>query len=127
MVSNDSGSRFESGKVAQALRVPELAEKKVRKGFVEPEEYQAILCHLPDYLRPVIQTSSITGWRIGEVLSRQWRHVDFKDGWIRLDLAKRRMARAGRFLSSPELREVLQAQRERTRETVQDRPVAVPS
>lgn len=26
-------------------------EKEVRKGFVNPEEYQAILCHLPDYLR----------------------------------------------------------------------------
>ena len=26
---------------------PELAEEKVRKGFVKPEEYQAILCHLP--------------------------------------------------------------------------------
>jgi hypothetical protein len=46
--------------------------------------------------------------------------VDFKEGWIQARAWRNEeMARAGRFLSSPELREVLQAQRERTRETGQ--------
>jgi integrase len=75
----------------------------------------------------MIQTSSITGWRIGEVLSRQWRHVDFKDVWIRLEPGETKNGQGRAFPLIPELREVLQAQRERTRESVQDRPVAVPS
>jgi hypothetical protein len=34
--------------------LPSLTVKKVRKEFFEPEEVQAILHHLPSYLRPVM-------------------------------------------------------------------------
>jgi len=42
--------------------------------------------HLPGPVRPVITFAYITGWRIApEVLSLEWRQVDFKAGEIRLD------------------------------------------
>ena len=56
------------------------------KNFFEADEYQALLDNLPEYLRPVIQTAYITGWRINsEILTRQKRHVDFDSGCLRFE------------------------------------------
>ncbi len=39
-----------------------------------------------DSLRPVIEFAYVTGWRIPpEVLTLEWRRVDFKAGEVRLD------------------------------------------
>jgi hypothetical protein len=34
------------------------------------------------YLRPVASFGYITGWRLNEVLSRRWRHVNFELGTV---------------------------------------------
>ena len=45
-----------------------------------------VLAHLPESLRPVIEFAYITGWRIrSEVLTLEWRQVDFKASEVRLD------------------------------------------
>ena len=41
-----------------------LPEDNRRGDFFEADEYQAVLDNLPEYLRPVIQTAYIIGWRI---------------------------------------------------------------
>jgi integrase len=54
-----------------------------------------------------------TGWRKNEVLTRQWRHVDFDAGVIRLEPGETKNGR-GRtfpFASLPELKAVLDEQR----------------
>ncbi len=54
---------------SMAPKVKPLAEENACKGFFEPEQYRAVLRHLPAYLQPVLTTAYITGWRIAEILS----------------------------------------------------------
>ncbi len=75
-----------AGKVAFRPEISMLPEDNRREEFFEVDEYQAVLDNLPDYLRPVIQTAYITGWRINsEILTSQKRHVDLDSGCLRLE------------------------------------------
>ena len=66
--------------------IPMLQENNVRTGFFEAEQFTALLSHLPAELQPVMQFAYITGWRIAsEVLTLEWRQVDFTAGTVRLD------------------------------------------
>jgi len=49
-----------AGKVALRPEITLLRENNRRKGFFEPNQYTSLLQHLPDYLKPVIQTAYIT-------------------------------------------------------------------
>jgi hypothetical protein len=52
-----------------------LKERNVRTGFVEREQIDRVLAHLPPAICPAVQFAYITGWRIpSEVLRFQWRH-----------------------------------------------------
>ena len=66
--------------------MPYLAARRTQraKGFMELDQLHAILTHLPTDYRPLFELAYITGWRIrSELLSRQWRHVDFNGkGWL---------------------------------------------
>ena len=88
-----------------------LEERNTRKGFFEQHQLASVLAHLPAPLRPVITFAFITGWRIcSEVLSLEWRQVDFAAGEIRLDpeTTKNRDGRV--FPMTGELRTLLDAQ-----------------
>ena len=114
-----------AGKVGTRPEFSMLHVDNARQGFFEPEQYRAVIAHLPDYLKPVATVAYITGWRVqSELLTRQWRHVDF-NGWLRLDPASQE--RQGReFPFTPELRAVLEAQRERVREIEQAQAADIP-
>jgi integrase len=105
-----------AGKVAVRPEVPMLHVENARKGFFEPEQHRAVVEHLPDYLKPVAQVAYITGWRTkSELLTRQWRHVDLDAGWLRLDPGETKNGEGRMFPLTPELRTVLEAQRETVR------------
>jgi hypothetical protein len=71
-----------AGKVTSRPHIEMLEENNVRKGFFEPEAFDAVLRHLPDDLKPVFEVAYITGWRVkSEILTRRWQHVDSKAGW----------------------------------------------
>ena len=56
------------------------------KIFFDSDEYRAVLDNLPEYLRHVIQTAYITGWRINsELLTRQKHHGDLNSGCLRFE------------------------------------------
>jgi integrase len=75
-----------AGKVAARPEIQMLHVENARKGFFEPEQYRAVMRHLPEHLRPLAAIAYITGWRAtSELLTRQWRHVDLAKGWLRLD------------------------------------------
>lgn len=99
-----------AGQLAMRPHVPMLQEHNVRAGFFEPEQLAAVLAHLPDALRPVIEFAAITGWRIAsEVLPLQWRNVDMKAGEVRLDAGTTKN-KAGRvFPFTRDLRALLEA------------------
>ena len=102
------------GMVATMPYISMLAEHNVRKGFFELDQFQAILKNLPTEYRPLFELAYITGWRMrSELLTRQWRHVDFGGkGWLRIDAGEAKDATAGReFQFTTWMREVLERQR----------------
>ena len=107
----------QAGKLMARPHIPMLREDNTRQGFFEGEHFQAVLRHLPDALRPVVTFAYITGWRVpSEVLPLQWRQVDFKGGTVRLDPGSTKNGEGRVFPLTVELRAVLEAQREATRE-----------
>jgi integrase len=100
------------GKVAQRPFIAMLREDNARKGFFEAEQFAAVLKHLPADLRPVCEVAYITGWRVpSELLTRQWCHVDFAGGWLRLEPGETKNREGLMFPLIPQLRTVLEAQK----------------
>ena len=88
-----------------------LPEHNARQGFFEPEQLRAVLRHLPEDVRPVVEFAAITGWRVkSEVLTREWRHVDFQTGEVRLDRYEAKNKEPRTFVMTRELRTLLKRQ-----------------
>ena len=64
-------------------------------------------------LAALATVAKLTGWRKSELRSRQWRHVDFEAGWLRLEPEETKNREGRMFPLIPELRAVLEAQRAR--------------
>ena len=104
------------GKVGVRPEFSMLHVDNARKGFFELEHHRAIQTHLPDYLRPVAAVAYITGWRTkSEILTREWRHVDLDNGWLRLEPGEGKNREGRAFPFTDELRMILEAQRERVK------------
>lgn len=99
---------------------PVLHASNTRTGFFEEAEVRAVLAHLPEAIRPVVEFAYLTGWRIGEILPLRWAQVDFEAGVVRLEpgTTKNDEGRAFPFAVLPELETLLRRQRELT-ETLQ--------
>jgi integrase len=105
-----------AGKIGTRPEFSMLHVDNARKGFFEPEQYRAVVQHLPDYLKPLAEVAYATGWRVkSELLTRQWRHIDLA-GWLRLDPGETKNGEGREFPFTAELRAVLHAQRERVSE-----------
>jgi integrase len=119
------GSR--AGKVAARPEIQMLHVENTRKGFFEPGEYRAVINHLPEHLRPVAAIAYITGWRSkSELLTRQWRHVDFVNGWLRLDPGESKNGEGRQFPFTPDLQLVLEAQREKVKAIEREQSCVIP-
>ena len=102
----------QAGKLMAKPHIALLQEDNVRTGFLEREQYEAVLEHLPPALKPVITFAYITGWRIpSEVVKIQWRQVDFAGGVIRLDPGTTKNREGRVFPMTAELRKLLEKQR----------------
>jgi len=91
-----------AGKVAARPEIQMLHVENARKGVFEPEQYSAVVKHLPEHLRPLAAIAYITGWRaMSELLAVNgvtsiWLKVDFAS-----TPASRRTGRAANFPSRP--------------------------
>ncbi len=104
-----------AGKVVRRPYIDMLQEHNARTGFFERDEFHAVLAHLPDDLKAVFEVAYITGWRVkSEILTRQWAHVDFQSGWLRLEPGETKNKEGRQFPLTPDLRAALERQRERT-------------
>ena len=75
-----------AGKLLRKPHIPLLAEDNVRTGFLEEADIAMILPLLPRDLAHVVECAWITSWRVAsEVLTMQWRQIDFDGGEVRLD------------------------------------------
>jgi integrase len=116
-----------AGKVAFRPEISMLIENERPAGFFEAGQFRAVLENLPEYLKPVIQTHYITGWRIGpEILTRRKHHVDLELDKLRLDPEETVGGEGRSFPLTPELREILAKQLERTKELERETDRLVP-
>ena len=102
----------QSGKLLAKPYIPLLQEDNIRRGFFEWDQYEAVLRHLPQDLVMVITFAHTTGWRIpSEVLTLQWRQVDFDAGEVRLDPGTTKNRQGRTFPFTDELLGVLRHQK----------------
>jgi integrase len=102
----------EAGKLHHKPRIVLLREDNVRVGFFEPEQYEAVLAHLPEGMQPAVTFAYVTGWRINsEVLPLQWRQVDLRVGEVRLDPGTTKYREGRVFYLTAELHQLLKRQR----------------
>ena len=80
-----------------------------------------------DATRPVITFAYLTGWRIpSEVLTIEWRQVDFGASEVRLDPGTTKNREGRVFPFTPELRRLLEDQRRAVTELKRTRGLIVP-
>ncbi len=63
--------------------IPKLKER-VREGFFERAEFEAIVTYLPDDLRDFARWAYFTGWRKGEISSLGWNELNMETRHLRL-------------------------------------------
>src|SRR4026209_826045 len=103
---------IQAGKLLQKPHIPFLKEDNVRVGFFERDQFLAVLARLPEPVQPAPTFAYITGWRIdSEVLSLEWRQVDFFAGEIRLDPGRTKNGEGRTFPMTRDLRQLLESQR----------------
>jgi hypothetical protein len=105
-------ARRQYGLVAPFV-VEKFQERNTRKGFFEAGDLEAVCAHLRPELAALARAAYLTGWRKSELRSRQWMHVDFVAGWLRLEPEETKNREGRQFPLIPELRELLEAQRSR--------------
>jgi integrase len=103
---------IQAGKLLTRPYVPMLAENNVRTGFFDREQFDSVIRHLAEAVRPVVTFAHITGWRIpSEVLSLQWRQVDLDAGTVRLDPGSTKSGEGRVIHVTADLRTLLESQR----------------
>jgi integrase len=99
---------MQAGKLLYRPHIPHLRERNARAGFFERATFESVYAHLPEALQPVVLFAYVTGWRIdSEVLTREWRHVDFDANEIRLDPGETKNGEPRVFPLTDDLRALL--------------------
>lgn len=76
----------QAGKLHAKPHIPMLQENNTRRGFFEREQFESVRAHLPEPIRNVVTFAYLTGWRLrSEILSLEWRQVDWPGRVVRLD------------------------------------------
>jgi integrase len=81
------GKKCTPPKVATIPAFPRLAERNVRKGFVEDATYRPLAdaaARVGIWMRAMFEVAFTFGWRFSEVLNLRVEQVDVKSGTIRL-------------------------------------------
>jgi integrase len=107
--------------------IPMLKEANVRQGFFERAAFETVRRSLPAHLQGLVTAAYITGWRTAsELQPLQWRQVDLKAGTLRLEPGTTKNTDGRMFILTPELREILEAQRAATDQVQRARKRIIP-
>lgn len=111
---------IENGALLHGPHIPMLKEAPPRKGFLEADQFAAIVRHLDAYLAPIARFAYITGWRVpSEILTLKWSQVDFTArvspsqgvaGTVTIAVGDDKNERGRVFPMNAELRRVLEGQ-----------------
>jgi len=104
-------------RLSHAPHIQMLEEHNARQGFVEHAEFLARREHLPGHLKDAVTFLYLTGWRVSEMQSLEWRDVGLGGKAVRLrpELSKNKDSREVTFSLLPELAEIFARARENRR------------
>lgn len=74
--------------VNRVPHIPMLKESNIRKGFFEHNEFLTLRNALPSFLKGFVTFGYKTGWRISEISSITWTHVDLNQDIVRLEVGE---------------------------------------
>jgi integrase len=100
-----------AGELYSKPHIPMLHEDNVRQGFFERADFERVRDLLPEALRPVVTFAYLTGWRRSEILTLEWRQVDFEGHTVRLDPGTTKSGAGRTYPFTTELKALLEAQR----------------
>jgi len=117
-----------AGKLAFRPPLPTIRVNNPRSGFFEPADLDAVLPHLPAYLRPFVEVAYITGWRRSELVNLTWKQLDWNAGELLLErgTTKSGEPRAFPFAFHPRLAALLREQRDRVDAMQRERDFIIP-
>jgi integrase len=79
--------------ISSAPFIPRLSEiGNERQGFFETADFEAVVSHLPEYLRDFCRFGFVTGWRKGSIESLRWSDVGEDVIYLRAENSKTRKA-----------------------------------
>lgn len=79
--------------ISAAPFIPRLSEiGNERQGFFETADFEAVVPHLPEYLRDFCRFGFLTGWRKGSIESLRWSDVGDGVIYLRAENSKTRKA-----------------------------------
>ena len=94
-------------RLSRAPAIKMLEENNARQGFLEHADFLALSAALPERLRDPVAFLYLSGWRVNEMKTLEWRDIDLQGSVVRLAPAKSK-TKDGRILPiSGELAEVI--------------------
>jgi integrase len=95
-------------RLSRAPHIEMLDESgNARQGFLEHAEFVALRDVLPEYLRDPITFLYLSGWRVSEMKSLEWKDVDADGGMVRLAPEKSKTKEGRTLPISGELADVM--------------------
>ena len=73
-----------AGRLRSAPYIPLLEENNSRRGFIDHASFLTLREGLPAHLKDLVTFLYLSGWRVSEMRSLEWRDVDFADHQVRL-------------------------------------------
>jgi len=118
-----------AGRATHRPYIPSVKVDNARKGFFEPADFARVEALLPVTLRPYMRFLYLTGWRAGEARGLTWANVNFASGVVRLEpgTTKNREGREFPFSVLKPLAELLEAQRDSTKELEKKKECIIPT
>lgn len=104
-----------SDSLSRTPYIPMLEENNARQGFLEHADFLALRKNLPDYLKDPVTFLYLSGWRLGEMQTLEWRDVDLAGHVIRLRPQNSKTKTPRLLLLGGELLEVIQRAQEKRR------------
>ena len=107
---------IQAEKLTTRPHIPSIEVRNTRSGFFEEADLIALLSHLNEEIRPIVEFGYYTGWRKGEILPLTWKQVDFDGGTVRLEpgTTKNDEGRTFPFTHFPQLKTLLEKQWQRS-------------
>ena len=100
---------YANGKLQRLPVIEKPEEAPSRAGFFEPEQFQAVRRRLRLDLQVAATIGYTYGWRKGEVLGLERRHVDLDAGTLRLDPGSTKNGEGRVVYLTPEVARLLTA------------------